>query len=39
LLALLAKRVHASLSYRKLWLFYSTLLAASAGVLFAIGMF
>jgi hypothetical protein len=37
-LALLGKRIHASLSFRKLWFFYSTLLAVSAAVLFAIGM-
>jgi hypothetical protein len=37
-LAVLAKRIHESLSFRRLWLFYSTLLAVSAAVLFAIGM-
>ena len=38
-LALLAKRVHPRLSYRKMWVFYSGLLGVSAALLFAIGVF
>jgi hypothetical protein len=39
LLALLGKRVHPRLSYRKMWVFYSGLLGVSAALLFAIGIF
>jgi hypothetical protein len=38
LLALLARRGHPSLSFRKLWIFYSGLLGLGAAALFAIGI-
>ena len=36
MLALLAKRIHPALSFRKLWVFYSALLGLAAAGLFAI---
>lgn len=39
LLALLARRIHPGLSVRKLWLFYSTLLAATVAAVLAIAWF
>ncbi|MFW6201238.1 MAG: hypothetical protein ACOC8B_01550 [Gemmatimonadota bacterium] len=39
LLALLARRMHPALSFRRLWVFYSALLAIASGALFAIGIF
>jgi hypothetical protein len=39
LLALLARRIHPTLSFRKLWLFYSALLGIGAGLFFMIGIF
>lgn len=39
LLALLARRMHPSLSFRRLWVFYSGLLAIGTAVLFLIGIF
>jgi len=38
LLAMLALRLHPALSFRKMWLFYSGLLALAAAALFAIGI-
>ena len=38
LLALLARRMHPSLSFRRLWVFYSALLAIATAILFAIGV-
>lgn len=38
LLALIAKRGHPALSTRKLWIFYSALLAFAVGVVFAIAL-
>ncbi|MEJ2216492.1 MAG: hypothetical protein P8099_07735 [Gemmatimonadota bacterium] len=37
ILARLAKRIHPSLSFRKLWLFYSVLLSVAVAAMFAIG--
>lgn len=39
LLALLAKRLHPGLSFRRLWVFYGILLGTATAVLFAIGIF
>ena len=39
LLALLARRMHPSLSLVKLWIFYSTLLAATVAAVLAIAWF
>ena len=39
ILALLAQRIYSGLSYRKLWAFYSMLLAAAAGVFYLIAAF
>lgn len=39
LLALLAKRIHPSLSLRKLWIFYSLLLAGTVAAVLAIAWF
>ncbi|HUG41401.1 MAG TPA: hypothetical protein VMM12_13015 [Longimicrobiales bacterium] len=39
LLALLARRLHPSLSLRKLWIFYSTLLALTVAAVLAIAWF
>ena len=39
LLALLAKRIHPGLSLRKLWLFYTVLMAVLVAVVFIIGWF
>jgi hypothetical protein len=39
LLALLAKRIHPALSLRKLWLFYTALMAMLVAVVFLIGRF
>ncbi|MFW6331321.1 MAG: hypothetical protein ACOC3J_06315 [Gemmatimonadota bacterium] len=36
LLALLAKRIHPSLSFRRLWIFYAVLLAAMVAAVLAI---
>lgn len=38
LLALIAKRAHPALSTRKLWIFYSALLAFAVGAIFAIAL-
>jgi hypothetical protein len=38
LLALLAKRIHPRLSFRKMWVFYSVLLGVAAGIFFVIGI-
>lgn len=38
LLALLARRIHPSLSFRKLWLFYAGLLGLGAAAFFAVGI-
>ncbi|HUE77641.1 MAG TPA: hypothetical protein VMM83_06845 [Longimicrobiales bacterium] len=38
-LALLAKRIHPSLSLRRLWLFYSALLAVMVAAVLAIAWF
>ena len=38
-LALLARRIHPSLSVRKLWVFYSTLLAVTVAAVLAIAWF
>jgi hypothetical protein len=38
LLALLARRMHPALSFRKLWVFYSALLACSVAAVLAIGL-
>lgn len=38
-LALLAKRLHPSLSYRRLWIFYGLLMATISAVVLAIGWF
>ena len=37
LLALLAKRLHPSLSFRRLWVFYSLLVAALTAVVLGVG--
>lgn len=37
LLALLAKRMHPALSLRRLWLFYTALMAVTAALVLAIG--
>ena len=39
LLALLAKRIHPALSLRKLWLFYTALMAMLVAAVFLIGWF
>ena len=39
LLALLARRIHPSLSLRKLWIFYSMLLAGTVAAVLAIAWF
>jgi hypothetical protein len=39
LLALLAKRIHPGLSLRKLWLFYTALMAVLVAAVFVIGWF
>jgi hypothetical protein len=39
LLALLARRIHPALSLRKLWLFYTALMAMLVAVVFLIGWF
>ena len=39
LLALLAKRIHPSLSLPRLWLFYTVLMAVLVAVVFIIGWF
>ena len=38
LLAALARRLHPALPFRKLWIFYTALLALGAGAFFAIGL-
>lgn len=38
-LALLAKRLHPALSFRKLWVFYSLLMAFAVAVVLAVGWF
>jgi hypothetical protein len=39
LLALLAKRIHPALSLRKLWLFYTALMAMLVAAVFLVGRF
>ncbi len=39
LLANLARRMHPALSFRRLWLFYSTVLALGTAAVLAIGWF
>lgn len=39
LLALLAKRIHPSLSLRRLWIFYSALLAFTVAIVLALAWF
>ena len=39
LLALLAMRIHSGLSFRKLWLFYTGLMATLVALVFIIGWF
>ncbi|NIP83141.1 MAG: hypothetical protein GWM90_29490 [Gemmatimonadetes bacterium] len=38
-LALLARRMHPALSFRRLWLFYSTVLALGTAAVLAIGWY
>lgn len=38
-LALIAKRLHPGLSYRKLWVFYSLLMACAVALVLAVGWF
>lgn len=38
LLAVLARRMHPALSFRRLWIFYSLLLGFATAVLFAVGI-
>lgn len=38
-LALIAQRLHPGLSYRKLWVFYSVLMACAVAVVLAVGWF